>query len=151
MASGTGADMTGCASTRSELSEVPMAQTSDLGATVRALRPFVPARNFDISKRFYRDLGFRSEDLDARLAEMHLGRYSFLLQDFYVAQWADNFMMHMLVEDLPAWWRHVVSLDLPARYAVESPRAPKRETWGLDVAYVFDPSGVLWHIAAAPA
>jgi uncharacterized glyoxalase superfamily protein PhnB len=82
---------------------------------------------------------------------MHLGQYSFLLQDFYVAQWADNFMMHMLVDDLPGWWRHVASLDLAARYGVESPRAPKREDWGLDVAYVFDPSGVLWHIGAVTA
>ncbi len=128
-----------------------MQETIELAATVRALRPFVPAKNFDVSKRFYGDLGFHAETLDAKLVEMHLGQYSFLLQDFYVAPWADNFMMHMLVDDLPAWWRHIASLDLAARYGVESPRTPKREDWGLDVAYVFDPSGVLWHIGAAAA
>jgi uncharacterized glyoxalase superfamily protein PhnB len=27
------------------------------------------------------------------------------------------------------------------------PAAPARQPWGLVVAYVVDPSGVLWHIA----
>ena len=119
--------------------------------TVAEIKAFVPARDFACSKQFYEDLGFTIAWSSDDLAYLHHGNASFLLQNFYEAAHADNFMMHMLVEDLPAWWRHVVSLDLPARYAVESPRAPKRETWGLDVAYVFDPSGVLWHIAAAPA
>lgn len=125
-----------------------MQETIELGATVRALRPFLPAKDFDASKRFYRDLGFRPKELDVKLVEMHLGQYSFLLQDFYVAEYAGNFVMHMLVDDLPAWWRHIASLDLAARYGVEKPRAPKLEPWGLEVAYVFDPSSVLWHIAA---
>jgi catechol 2,3-dioxygenase-like lactoylglutathione lyase family enzyme len=127
------------------------ANPSDLAATVKALRPFVPAKNFDISKRFYSDLGFEVDPLGDGLAEIHLGRHSFLLQDYYVEQWAGNFMMHMLVDDLNAWWDHIAALDLPSRYGVDSPRAPKMEDWGLTVAYVFDPSGVLWHIAELPA
>jgi uncharacterized glyoxalase superfamily protein PhnB len=114
------------------------------------MRPFVPAKNFDISKRFYADLGFRIEPLGDALAELHLGSYSFLLQDFYVEQWAGNFMMHMLVDDLDGWWAHIAALDLADRYGVEGPRPPKLESWGLNVAYVFDPSGVLWHIAESP-
>jgi len=82
---------------------------------------------------------------------MHLGRHSFLLQDYYVEDWAANCMMHMLVDDVERWWAHIASLDLPSRYDVKPPRAPKRESWGLDVAYVFDPSGVLWHFAGRPA
>jgi catechol 2,3-dioxygenase-like lactoylglutathione lyase family enzyme len=124
---------------------------SDLAGTVEALRPFVPAKDFAISKRFYADLGFRVEPLGAGLAEMHLGPHSFLLQDFYVEQWAGNFMMHMLVDGLDRWWTHIAALDLAAGYGVESPRPPKLESWGLRVAYVFDPSGVLWHIAELPA
>jgi uncharacterized glyoxalase superfamily protein PhnB len=82
---------------------------------------------------------------------MHLGPHSFLLQDYYVEQWAANFMMHLFVDDLDAWWAHVTSLNMASRYGVRSPRAPKLESWGLNVAYVFDPTGVLWHIAALPA
>jgi len=126
-------------------------ELSDLAATVKAMRPFVPAKDFAISKRFYADVGFRVEPLGDALAAMHLGPHSFLLQDFYVEEWAANFMMHMMVDDLDAWWEHLSSLDIVARYGVRSPRAPKLESWGLNVAYLFDPAGVLWHVAAEPA
>lgn len=119
-----------------------------LEQTVKAMRPFVPAKDFDTSHRFYTDLGFRAEDLGDRLAEMHLGSYSFLLQDYYVEAWAGNFMMHVLVSDIDAWWSHIDALDLPTRYGVAPPKAPEMQSWGLKVAYVVDPSGVLWHFAA---
>ena len=122
----------------------------DLAASVRALRPFVPAKDFATSKRFYTDLGFRLDPLGDDLAEMHLGAHSFLLQNYFVDAWAANFMMHVLVTNLDDWWTHITSLDLPSRYGVESPRAPKLEPWGLNTAYVFDPSGVLWHFAGRP-
>ncbi len=124
---------------------------SDLVGTVKALRPFVPAKDFEISKQFYAYLGFRVEPLGDSIAAMHLGSHSFLLQDFYVEVWAENFVMHMLVDDLDAWWAHLTSLNIASRYGVRSPRAPKLESWGLNVAYMFDPAGVLWHIAALPA
>jgi hypothetical protein len=49
--------------------------------TVNAMRPFVPAKNFEISKRFYADLGFRVEPLGDALAELHIGSHSFLMRD----------------------------------------------------------------------
>ena len=82
---------------------------------------------------------------------MHLGPHSFLLQNYYVEDWAGNFMMHMMVNDLDAWWEHLTALNLASRYGVKSPRAPKLESWGLNVTYLTDPAGVLWHIAAVPA
>jgi hypothetical protein len=118
-----------------------------LHQAVEAMRPFVPAKDFAVSKRFYEDLGFRSQPLGDGLVELHLGSYSFLLQDYYVEDWAGNFMMHMLVRDLDAWWEHIRGLDLATRYGVSEPKAPKLESWGLNVVYVVDPSGVLWHVA----
>jgi hypothetical protein len=117
-----------------------------LAQTVRSLRPVVPAKTFEISKRFYVDLGFKPRLLTDSLIEMHLGAYAFILQDYYVQQWADNFVMHISVSDLSRWWDHILSLDLPSRYGVASPRPPKLEDWGV-VASVIDPSGVLWRIA----
>jgi hypothetical protein len=124
---------------------------SDLAGTVKALRPFVPAKDFEISKQFYADLGFSVEPLGDSIAAMHLGPHSFLLQDFYVEEWANNFVLHMFVDDLDAWWEHVCALNLESRYGVRSPRPPKLQSWGLTVAFMFDPAGVLWHIAAVPA
>ena len=37
--------------------------------------------------------------------------------------------------------------DLAARFGVQAPKAPAMQPWGLRVAYVVDPSGVLWHFA----
>jgi hypothetical protein len=124
---------------------------SDLAGTVKALRPFVPAKDFALSKQFYADIGFRVEPLGDSIAAMHIGSHSFLLQDYYVEVWANNFVMHMFVDDLDGWWEHLTALNLASRYGVKSPRAPKLESWGLTVAYMFDPAGVLWHIAAVPA
>jgi hypothetical protein len=105
----------------------------------------VPAKNFDMSKRFYVDLGFQPRPLTDRLVEMQLGVFSFILQSYYVREWAENFVVHVTVSDVGLWWDHIVSLDLPARYGVKI-RAPESQGWGV-VAGVNDPSGVLWRFA----
>jgi len=123
--------------------------TTTLARTVMAMRPMVPAKDFEISKRFYIELGFEPNTLADRLVEMQLGASSFILQAYYVQQWADNFVMHMRVSDVKLWWDHIDGLDLASRYGVKT-RAPQMEDWGL-VASVIDPSRVLWRIAEAPA
>ena len=56
-------------------------------------------------------------------------------------------MMHLMVDDLDAWWAHIVSLDLAGKFGVPPPQPPAMQSWGLRVAYMIDPVGVLWHIA----
>jgi catechol 2,3-dioxygenase-like lactoylglutathione lyase family enzyme len=119
--------------------------------TVRSLRAFVPAKDFELSKRFYADLGFEVHDIGPALASVSAGAHSFFLQDSYVPHWADNCMLYLLVDDLGTWWDRIQAADLPGRYGVRPPRAPTREPWGHDVVHVVDPSGVLWHIAAEPS
>ena len=53
----------------------------------------MPAKSFEISKRFYLDLGFQPRQLTDNLVEMRLGAYAFILQGHYI-----------------------VSLDLSSRY-----------------------------------
>ena len=113
--------------------------------TVKAMRPMVPAKDFEISQRFYLELGFRPQALAGRLVEMHLGAYSFILQDYYVEEWANNFVMHVSVADLGHWWKHICALDLMVRYGVKA-QPPKQESWGM-VAGLIDPSGVLWRFS----
>lgn len=122
-----------------------------LAAGIVALRPFVPAKDFATSKQFYRDLGFEVAPLGDKLANVSIGSFAFLLQDYFVQDWADNFMMHLLVTNLDQWWQSIFRLDLESRYKVRAPRPPKLEPWGLRVAYVFDPAGVLWHVAEEAA
>ena len=111
-----------------------------------AARPFVPARDFAVSKAFYEAIGF-PKLLDSEVAIFGVGAGAFILQEFYVPQHAGNFVMQLMVDDLDAWWAHLEALDLPGRFGVDPPRAPAVQPWGLRVAYLFDPAGVLWHVA----
>jgi catechol 2,3-dioxygenase-like lactoylglutathione lyase family enzyme len=124
-----------------------MNDIAHLVSRIRAFRPFLPAKDYEKSLQFYKTLGFEAYQLGDTLAELNLGPHAFLLQGYYVKEWAENMMMHVLVEDVNAWWRHFDSLGLAEKFKVSAPAAPKVEPWGLTVAYVFDPSGVLWHFA----
>lgn len=123
----------------------------DLTLAVTALRPFIPAKDFEVSKRFYLDLGFTLSHDGQGVAEFEIGQYSFLLQNYYEETWAKNCMMHLVVNDLDCWWKHIESLKLTQKYEIEVPAAPKLQAWGLSVAYLHDPSGVLWHIVEEPS
>jgi catechol 2,3-dioxygenase-like lactoylglutathione lyase family enzyme len=111
-----------------------------------AARPFLPAKDFETSRAFYEALGFRKL-LDSDVAIFGVGPSAFILQRHYQKDWAGNFMMQLMVDDLDAWWARIEALDLPTRFGVEPPKAPAMQPWGLRVAYVHDPSGVLWHVA----
>lgn len=124
-----------------------MPSISDLVPTIVAFRPFLPAKNYGTSLRFYETIGFQAFPLGETLAQLSFGENAFLLQDYYVKEWAENTMMHVLVEDVQEWWQRIEPLDLANRFGVSSPTAPRNEPWGLTVAYVWDPSGVLWHFA----
>ena len=109
-------------------------------------RPFLPARDFELAKDFYQTLGFEKL-LDGDVAIFKAGASSFILQRYYQKEWAENFMMQLMVDDLDTWWAYIQSLDLPGKFKVKAPRAPALQPWGLRVAFLFDPSGVLWHVA----
>ena len=128
-----------------------MPLAADLVADIRAFRPFLPAKDFETSRRFYEALGFDAFPLGDSLVELSLGAHTFLLQDYYVPAWAENCVMHVLVSDLDAWWAHISGLKLEETFAVKAPAPPRAEPWGLTVAYVFDPAGVLWHFAQRTA
>lgn len=109
------------------------------------IKAFVPARDFELCKRFYVDLGFSVAWSSDDMAYLHVGKSSFLLQKYYVKEHTENFMMHLLVPDVQAWWQHVVAEDLASRYGVRV-TPPEDRPWGLRDFTIDDPSGVLWRI-----
>jgi catechol 2,3-dioxygenase-like lactoylglutathione lyase family enzyme len=109
------------------------------------IKAFVPARDFELSKWFYWDLGFELAWSSEDLAYLHHGDCSFLLQKFYVEAHADNFMMHLIVTDVDAWWRHVEAKGIAAKYNVKA-EPPEDRPWGLRDFILVDPTGVLWRI-----
>ena len=108
-------------------------------------RPFLPAKDFDLSKAFYEALGFEKL-LDGEVAIFKAGSGGFILQRGYQKDWAENFMMQLMVDDLDDWWTYISGLDLPGKFHVQTPRPPSMQPWGLRTVYLYDPAGVLWHV-----
>lgn len=119
---------------------------SSIPTGTERMRPFVPAKDFDRSKRFYETLGFEKV-LDGEVAIFNVASGGFILQRYYQKDWAENFMMQLMVDNLDVWWAHIDTLDLPSMFGVQPPKPPAMQPWGLRVAYVYDPCGVLWHVA----
>jgi catechol 2,3-dioxygenase-like lactoylglutathione lyase family enzyme len=113
--------------------------------TTVEVKAYVPSKDFDLSKRFYQDLGFNLAWSSDELAYFQHGDSSFLLQNFYVKEHADNFMMHLLVENVEAWWRHVQGKELVTKYGV-TVHPPADRPWGIRDFVIIDPTGVLWRI-----
>ena len=109
------------------------------------IKAFMPARDFALSKQFYQDLGFELAWSSENMAYLHHGNCSFLLQDFYVREHADNFMMHLLVTDVDAWWRHVEARGIASKYNINA-GPPEDRPWGIRDFTLVDPTGVLWRI-----
>ncbi|OYU45253.1 MAG: glyoxalase [Burkholderiales bacterium PBB4] len=112
---------------------------------VTEIKAFVPAKNFEVSKQFYQDLGFTLASDGDGIAYFHFEHVSFLLQDFCIESLAENFMMHILVEDVNAWWDHVQASGVAAKYKVRVTDL-EDQPWRMRDFCVFDPSGVLWRI-----
>ena len=117
----------------------------DLRAT--DLRPFIPARDFALSKRFYAALGWETQDVGPGLALVTLGEAQhFYIQDYYVKEVAENTMLHVTVDNAADWHAHVAAILEAGRFAPARVQPPARQPYGATVVFVLDPSGVLLHL-----
>jgi hypothetical protein len=96
-------------------------------------KPFVPALDFDLPKQFYTSLGWKLNwEIDG-LAELELADSRILLRDFYVREWAENWMHYFVVDDARAWFEHVdarIGEGFFGDARVQEPREEKRtERW----------------------
>lgn len=116
------------------------------------LKAFLPAKDFDLSKQFYRDLGFMLCWEEDALAYLHYGdhgshaKIGFLLQRFYVKEFAENLMMHLIVKDVDAWWASIQEKKIAEKYGVRA-EPPEDRPWKMRDMILVDPAGVLWRIA----
>ncbi len=110
-----------------------------------SLRPFVGSANFNLSRSFYRDLGFEEVVLSHNLSVFKLGTLAFYLQDAYVKDWIDNTMLFLEVEDVERFWEELQKLDLVAKYEKVKLTPICTLDWGRE-CFIHDPAGILWHI-----
>ena len=111
------------------------------------IKPFIGSQNFEESRDFYLALSWRLNWQKADLAELELGDCRFYLQRYYQKKWCENSMLHMDVNDAELWYRHVTEVLRVRKYGAARVRAPKKEDYGALVTYVWDPVGVLLHLA----
>lgn len=112
-----------------------------------SIRPFIGAKDFSLAREFYKLLGFDEHELSPAFCVYHKDALSFYLQDAYVKDWIDNTMVFLEVEDVEAFYAHLQSLNLPAKFPGVRLVPIRHESWGSE-CFLHDPSGVLWHIGS---
>jgi catechol 2,3-dioxygenase-like lactoylglutathione lyase family enzyme len=110
----------------------------------KSIRPFIGAKDFELSRSFYRDLGFHETVLTPNMSVFKTEGIVFYLQDAYVKDWIDNTMIFLEVDDVDRYWKELLALDLPSKYKGARLTAIRVEDWGKE-CFLHDPSGILWH------
>ncbi|MCE7044080.1 glyoxalase [Dyadobacter sp. CY312] len=113
--------------------------------TAKSIRPFLGARNFELSRRFYQDLGFQENVLSEDLTVFKLGQLAFYLQGAYVKDWIDNTMIFLEVENVERYYQELSAMQLSSKYDGVKLSGVRIEDWGKE-CFLHDPSGILWHI-----
>ncbi len=109
-----------------------------------SIRPFIGAKNFDISRNFYHDFGFEETVLFHNMSVFKTGQLAFYLQDAYVQDWIDNTMIFLEVDNVDRYWKELSSLGLTTKYENVKLTPIKNNDWGRE-CFMHDPSGILWH------
>ena len=110
----------------------------------KSIRPFIGAKNFEMSRRFYRELGFEEHVLTPGMSVFKTRDLAFYLQNGYVKDWIDNTMVFLEVDDVERFWNELSALDLATKYEGVKLTPIREYDWGRE-CFVHDPSGILWH------
>jgi len=111
---------------------------------LNSIRTFIGSKDFDISRAFYRDLGFEETTISDNLSVFKIGECAFYLQKAYVKDWVDNTMIFLEVPDVNKCFEHLQQLELDRKYPGTQLRPIRKDSWGAE-CFVIDPAGVLIH------
>lgn len=113
-----------------------------MNLNIRDFMVYFPSKNFEESKRFYKELGFTLSEGWGGTADFTLGPASFRLQDYYVKDWANNMMFKIGVDDAHAWYEHAAAVAKNGGFETVRIKPPEKVDDSL-VTHVHDPAGVL--------
>lgn len=111
---------------------------------IKSIRPFIGAKDYELSRSFYRELGFQEVVLFHNMCLFKTDRLGFYLQNAYVEDWINNSMIFLEVEDIDVYYKDLLALDLPNKYKGAKLSPVKQFDWGKE-CYLHDPSGILLH------
>lgn len=109
-----------------------------------SIRPFIGAKDYELSRSFYREIGFTEKELSPDMCLFTTGQLGFYLQDAYVSDWIDNTMIFLEVDDAGRYYKELEALDLPSKYKGVRLSPTRQYDWGRE-CFLHDPSGILWH------
>ncbi len=114
----------------------------------KSIRAFIGAKDFDLSRAFYEDLGFEESVISKNMSYFKIyDTLGFYLQDAYVKDWINNSMIFLEVENVEQYYNELKSLELQQKYKDVKLVPIKKEVWGSE-CFLHDPSGILWHFGA---
>ncbi len=109
-----------------------------------SIRAFIGAKHYELSRGFYRDLGFEEHVISHDMSLFKTAALGFYLQRAYVKDWVDNTMVFMEVDDVKRFYSELLALDLPSKYEGVRITSIRYFDWGNE-CFLHDPSGILWH------
>ncbi len=110
---------------------------------ILGIRTFIPAKDFELSKRFYKEWGFNTLWESDDLIILGNKTHNFFLQKYYNEDWANNFMMQLHTSNIEKLFDKVTSFI--SKYEGTKINDIFDTDYGRTF-HVIDPSGVLWHI-----
>ena|SRR5688500_6279 len=110
---------------------------------IKSMNVYVPAKDFEMSKRFYTALGFELTEAWGGSFDCRLGNSLFRLQHYYVKDWANNFMLQFHVDDASAWYDHAKAIIETGDFGDARVSLPEAVTADTIITHVVDPTGVL--------
>jgi len=109
------------------------------------IRTFIGAKNYEASRKFYRELDFEEVELTEDMCLFEVNEnLGFYLQKFYVKDWIDNSMVFLEVDDIEKCFADLKARNLTEKYKLVRLSEIKNFDHGRQV-FLHDPSGVLWH------
>ncbi len=111
----------------------------------KSLRPFIGAIDFEASRSFYKELGFKEAIIAKEMCYFSISpELGFYLQNAYVKDWVDNTMLFVEVDNVDTYYKELQNLALQQKYKNVKLSPIKQNDWGKE-CFLHDPSGILWH------
>ena len=112
----------------------------------KSVRTFIGAKDFEVSRNFYRDLGFQESIISKNMSYFKIFEtLGFYLQDAYVEDWVNNSMIFLEVDNVEQYYNELQNLGLHNKYKDVKLIPIRNDDWGRE-CFLHDPSGILWHL-----
>ncbi len=109
-----------------------------------SLEPFVPSGpDYELAKQFFTELGFHINWDQGDCAGLQKDDCRFILQQYNVPGFAENFMLSVKVDDVEAFRNNIIEKKMTAKYNIRVSEIIQ-QPYGREVN-IIDMAGVCWH------